>query len=76
MKVILVDAYRTFVTSNGVDLDMQKLLDSYPVKKIIVTNATGEKMKEFGIVDMPYEIFSLNANPAKTDSAYFKTLLE
>ena len=37
MKTILVDAWNTFVTEEGINLDMKKLLDSYPNNKIILT---------------------------------------
>jgi hypothetical protein len=45
-KVILVDAWNTFITEVGVDMEMQKILDKFPNKKIILTNADNEKQKE------------------------------
>ena len=39
MKTILVDAWNTFVTANGIDQDLKKLLDTFPNRKIILTNA-------------------------------------
>ena len=75
-KVILVDAWNTFVTEEGVFIEMQELLDSYENKKIIVTNANDEQLIKFGIVDMPYEVFTLKHNPDKIDPKYFKKLLD
>jgi len=46
---------------------MQELLDSFSNKKIILTNANEEEKEKFGIVDMPYPVFSLSHNPNKTE---------
>jgi len=74
MKTILVDAWNTFVTEDGIDLELQQLLDSFPNPKIIVTNANEEQKVAFGIVNMPYVVFSLAHEPNKTDPNYFKKL--
>lgn len=74
-KVILVDAWNTFVTEAWIDKEMQKILDRFPNKKIILTNADSEKQKEFGIVNMPYLVFTLSNNPPKTDPEYYKRML-
>lgn len=76
MKTILVDAWNTFVTEEGINLDLKKLLDSYPNNKIILTNATEEELVKFGIVNMPYPVFSLAHNPNKTDANYFIKMLQ
>lgn len=76
MKTILVDAWNTFVTEEGINLDLKKLLDSYPNNKIILTNATEEELVKFGIVNMPYLVFSLAHNPNKTDANYFVKMLQ
>lgn len=76
MKTILVDAWNTFITEDGVFDEMQELLDSFPHTKIILTNANDEEMMKFGIVDMPYEVFTLKHEPNKTDSMYYTTMLE
>ncbi len=76
MKTILVDAWHTFVTEDGVFDEMQELLDSFPHTKIILTNANDEEMMKFGIVDMPYEVFTLKHEPNKTDPVYYTTMLE
>ena len=75
MKTILVDARNTFLTEDGINKDIQSLLDAFPNQKIIVTNANDEQRITFGIIDMPYEVFTLKHNPDKTDPKYFETLL-
>lgn len=75
MKTILVDAVNTFVTAGNIFLEMKELLDSYPNTKIILTNANDEQMKEFGLVNLPYEIFTLKHNPDKVDPKYFELML-
>jgi len=46
-----------------------------PNRKIIVTNANDEQLITLGIVNMPYEVFTLKHNPDKIDPKYFETLL-
>ncbi len=76
MKTILVDALGTFVIEDqGINQDLYGLLETYPNKKIILTNASDEQLVQFGIVDMPYEVFSLKHNPDKDNPEYFKTML-
>ena len=75
MKTILVDAWNTFVTSDGINQEMQQLLDTYNCPKIIVTNANADELITYGIVNMPYPVFSLAHNPNKTNSSYFEQLL-
>ena len=75
MKTILVDARNTFVTEDGINKDIQNLLDAFPNQKIIVTNANDEQLITFWIVNMPYEVFTLKHNPDKTDPKYFEILL-
>ena len=76
MKTILVDAAGTFVVDGIVDAKLHELLESYPNKKIILTNANDEQLVTFGLVDMPYEIFTLKHNPDKVDPVYFQKMLE
>ena len=74
MKTILVDALGTFVIEGrGVYQPLFDLLESYPNQKIILTNANDEQLVEFGIVNMPYEVFSLKHNPDKDNPEYFKS---
>lgn len=76
MKTILVDAWNTFVCENWKNLEMQKILDKFENKKIIITNANDEELVKFGIINMPYEVFSLKHNPNKTDPKYYEKMLE
>lgn len=76
MKTILVDAWNTFVTENWVNIEMQKLLDSFSNKKIILTNADEEKQKELWLVNLPYELFTLSFNPSKVEPRYYEIFLE
>ena len=76
MKIILVDAVNTFVIKgSGIFKQMYELLEKYSVKKIILTNANEEQMDNFGLNDMPYEVFTLKHNPEKTNPKYFKIML-
>ena len=76
MKTILVDAAGTFVIEGqGIYQPLYELLESYPNRKIIVSNANDEQLIEYGIVNMPYEVFTLKHNPNKDNPEYFKTLL-
>ena len=76
MKTILVDAWNTFITEKGINKDLKTLLDSHINPKIILTNANQEECLKFGIVNMPYEVFSLEHQPNKTDKIYFEKFLE
>jgi len=76
MKNILIDAWNTFVNENGVNHEMKSILDHFNNNKIIVTNANEEEKTTFGIVNMPYPVFSLEHNPNKTDPDYFKKMLD
>lgn len=76
MKTILVDAVDTFVIEGqGVFQLMFNLLEKYPNRKIILTNANDQQLVEFGLINLPYELFTLKHNPDKTDSKYFKEML-
>src|SRR4030042_2276646 len=77
MKAILVDAVGTFVIeSQGVFQPMFNLLEEYPNRKIILTNANDQQMIEFGLTNLPYELFTVKHNPDKTDPKYFKEMLK
>ncbi len=76
MKTILVDAYRTFVTDDWINQDMYDMLEKFENKKIILTNADAEKQIEFGLVNLPYEMFTMNFNPLKSNPVFYKTMLE
>ena len=76
MKTILVDAVNTFVVDGKINQEMYELLETFPNKKIILTNANDEQMKEFGLEDLPYELFTLKHNPDKVDPEYFNAMFE
>lgn len=77
MKTILVDAVGTLVIEGrGVYKPLFELLERYPNKKIILTNANDEQLVPFGLVNMPYEMFTLKHDPDKVDSTYFRQMLE
>lgn len=80
MKTILVDAVNAFVieTENGFEIfePMRKMLDEFPNRKIILTSATDERFKKYGLDKMPYEVFTLKHNPEKTDPKYYETMLK
>lgn len=77
MKTILVDAFNTFVIKdNGIFKELHELLERYPNRKIILTNADDEQMVSLGLDNLPYELFTLKHNPDKTDPEYYKTMLK
>jgi len=77
MKTILVDAVDTFVIEGeGIFQPMFDLLEQYPNRKIVLTNANDEQMIEFGLTNLPYELYTLKHNPDKTDPKYFESMLE
>lgn len=76
MKTILVEAINTFVIKDqGIDQEIFDLLESFPNRKIILTNATDERMEESDFAEVPYEIFTLSNDPSKIDPEYFTTML-
>jgi HAD superfamily hydrolase (TIGR01509 family) len=76
MKTILVDAVGTFVVEGkGVFQPMFELLEKYPKKKIILTNANDEQLVPFSLTNLPYEMFTLKHNPDKDDPVYFEKML-
>lgn len=80
MKTILVDAVNTTIVKNeaGKFVKFQELFDlleTYPNRKIIVTNANDEQIKEFGLDNVPYPVFTMKHSPDKPDPLFFKTLL-
>lgn len=80
MKTILIDAVYTFIieTKDGnfeIFEQMYRMLEKFSNRKIILTGANNEKFKKYGLDKMPYEVFTLQHNPEKTDSEYFKILV-
>ncbi len=77
MKTILVDAVNVFVIKGeGIFNDMYNLLEWYTNKKIILTNANKEERENFWLNNLPYELFTLEHNPEKTDPRYYEMFLE
>lgn len=77
MKTILVDAVDTFIIEGeGVYIPLFNLLEEYPNKKIVLTNANDEQMLEFGLTKLPYELFTLKHNPDKVNLKYFEKMLK
>lgn len=77
MKTILVDAVDTFVIEGkGIYKPLHDLLEDYPNRKIVLTNANDDQMVEFGLTNLPYELYTLKHNPDKTDPEYFKKMLK
>jgi HAD superfamily hydrolase (TIGR01509 family) len=77
MKTILVDAVYTFVSEEGVIFDdLYKLLEQYPNRKIILTNAPFERFEQYGLYKVPYEVFTLQRNPMKSEPQYFEMMFE
>ena len=75
--MILVDAVDCFVSRTGeVFAEMQNLLETYPNRKVILTGANDEQIKQFGLDKMPYEVFTLKHNPEKTEPSYYVKMLE
>jgi len=76
MKTILVDAGKTFVVDTKINNEMHKLLEQYPNRKIILSNENDEQLTINGLVNMPYEMFTLKHNPDKNDPKYFEIMLK
>lgn len=77
MKTILVDAVDTFVIEGkGVYQPMFELLEKYPNRKIILTNANDEQMIPFSLTNLPYELFTMKHNPDKVEPKFFETMLK
>lgn len=76
MKTILVDAVDCFVSDKGEIFNkIQELLEAYSNKKIILTGANYEKYPMYNLDKMPYEVFTLQHNPEKTDPQYYEKML-
>lgn len=77
MKTILVDAFNTFVIKDaGINEEMHAMLEEYPNRKIVLTNANDEEKITLGLDSVPYEMFTLNHDPDKIDPRYYETMLQ
>jgi FMN phosphatase YigB (HAD superfamily) len=76
MKTILVDAVNScIIPGQGIFKEMQELLNSYPNPKIILTGAKYDDFDKYGLNEMPYEVFTLEHDPEKTELQYYQTML-
>ncbi|MAG61063.1 hypothetical protein CL619_04710 [archaeon] len=77
MKVILVDAINCFfLKETGVFKEMFHLLEEYPNRKIILTGANDKDREKYGFYNLPYEVFTLEHDPEKTDPKYYEIMLK
>lgn len=77
MKTILVDAVHAFIIENiGVYQPMLELLEEYPNPKIVITGSKKEDFEKRGLSKSPYEVFTLEGNPKKSDPEYYQKLLD
>lgn len=78
MKTILVDAINGLILRETAEIDneMYDLLETYKNNKIIVTNANAQEREKFNLKNLPYELFTLEHSPEKTNPEYFRRLLE
>lgn len=76
MKTILVDAGKTFVVNGHLFTPIYELLEQYNNKKIILSNANDEEILNGGLIDLPYELFTLKHDPDKNNPMYFDTLFK
>ena len=76
MKIILIDAWNTLVKNKKLDIDLYNLLEKFENRKIILTNANINELIDYGIVEMPYDVFSLSHDPNKDDVLYFKLFIK
>ena len=77
MKTILVDLVHTFfIKGEGIFKEMHDLLDEYPNPKVILTSASDEQVRDLGLENMPYPVFTLKHNPEKSNPEYYSKFLE
>lgn len=84
-KIILIDALKTIIYADDkynidsfhLNSELVEYLNKLPNKKIVLTNASGEKLDKIKEMLKPfdYEIFTLNANPKKSEGEYFNILM-
>jgi FMN phosphatase YigB (HAD superfamily) len=55
---------------------MFELLEKYPNRKIILTNANDEQMEPFSLTNLPYELFTMKHSPDKMDPKYFEEVFK
>lgn len=76
MKTILVDAVETFlVKEEGIFTEMHELLEEYPNRKIVLTMAPPDLQKIYEMENLPYEVWSSNLEPKKSDPKFYEEML-
>lgn len=77
MKTIFVDGISGLILKAGtLNIEMYKLLETYPNPKLVLTGANDEQWKQFNLDISPYEVFTLKHDPEKTNPKYFEILLD
>lgn len=77
MKTILVDAINGIVNEDGTLFEeMYQLLERYDNLKLILTGANEEQFDHFNLHETPYDVFTLEHNPEKTDPEYYRRMFE
>lgn len=75
MKTILVDALYAFVIDGRMFREMYDVLEAFPNRKILLTGASRNRFKEVGLDSVPYEVFTLENHPDKSDPEYYRKML-
>jgi len=76
MKTILVDAVDGIINDDGTLFqEMYDLLEKYDNLKLILTGANDEQFNKFNLHEAPYDVFTLEHNPEKTDPYYYEWML-
>lgn len=77
MKTILVDAINGLILEDGTLFQaMYELLEQYKNPKIVLTGANDEQFNKYNLHEAPYDVFTLEHNPEKTDPKYYIRMLE
>lgn len=77
MKTILVDAVDGLIFKDGTLFqEMYELLEEYDNLKLILTGANDEQFNKFNLHEAPYDVFTLEHNPEKTEPEYYSRMLE
>lgn len=76
-RVIIADGMNCLIEkeTNKLDIKLAELLAQYNTRVIVATNADEERIRQ-SLGDFNSEIFTLNQEVKKTDTKYYKKLLE